>query len=518
MSGFRSILFPTPESAVVDDDFVAPDSLVDLHLDQIVAAMFTEVQDLHLDEFFRMPLRTADAVYYRHEVFADFARDEVRAPFDAFAHGMRTVREHHEKSVNLFHPKQRERWRVDAVDAYCRTIVTLHQQLANTDIRSRGLLGFEQHIAEYVAGSDFQRLLEATQRVRDELATIRYTVQMNDDEVRVDRFESQPDFAAEVESVFARFVGAKEPDAFGEKVGWPGMNSVEERILDAVGSLFPRAFKMLEKYCQHTESYVDPTIVSFEREVQFYLSYLAFTRRMGEVGINFCYPQVADSASDVAVQGAVDLALALRMITDGTVKSLVRNDAELAYPERILVVTGPNQSGKTAYARMIGQICYLAAFGCPVPARQAWVPVVDRLFTNFERKEHLATLHGRLDEELMRVHDVLVRATDRSLIVMNESFASTTGHDAVAIGAEVIERIAKCHAVAVYVTYLDELAKLSPATVSVVGELDVFDPTRRTFRFRRRAADGLTHSEVLAGRYGLTYEAMMKRIAGQEQS
>jgi DNA mismatch repair protein MutS len=140
------------------------------------------------------------------------------------------------------------------------------------------------------------------------------------------------------------------------------------------------------------------------------------------------------------------------------------------------------------------------------------VLLVDRVFTNFERRESLSTLHGRLDEELVRVHGILSQATHRSLIVMNESFASTTDEDALAIGGEVIERIADSSTMAVYVTFLDELAGVNPATVSMVGGVDDDDPTKRTFRFHRKPAAGLAHAEAMATRYGLTYDVMTRRI------
>lgn len=508
--GFRSILFEAPESVAVDDDFLTPDSAVDLHLDRVAASLFDEFAEHNLAQFFRMPLRDPSAVHYRHEVFADLYRADVRAPFDAFAAGMKIVRERQVHAEKLFHERQRQRWLLDAVDAYCRTVLALQRDLADTDIRSRGLINFESYIFEFVAGPQFQQLVEETNRLQAELGKIRYTVHIVDDEVHVDRYVGQTDFAVEVEQVFARFVGPKQPDAFEEKVGWPGMNSVEERVLDCVATLYPQIFTLLDDYCRTYAGYQDTTVLAFEREVRFYLTYLTYIERFTEAGLEFCYPEVTEIFEDVYAYDAFDLALADRLLAAES--PVVCNDFELSGLERILVVTGPNQSGKTAFARMVGQLCYLAALGVPVPGRQARLLLVDRVCTNFERKESLSTLHGRLDEELVRVHGILSRITHRSLVVMNESFASTTDNDALAIGVEVIERIADSRAIAVYVTFLDELASVNTATVSMVGGVENDDPTRRTFRFHRKPAAGLAHAEALAARYGLTYEAMVKRI------
>ena len=213
----------------------------------------------------------------------------------------------------------------------------------------------------------------------------------------------------------------------------------------------------------------------------------------------------------LSAEGAFDLALAIKSVADD--KPVVSNDFRLSGAERILVVTGPNQGGKTTFARTIGQCAYLASLGCPIPARQATVMLPDHIYTHFERQETLATLHGKLDDELVRIHDILDSATAASIIVMNESFSSTTVNDALLIGTEVLKRIIELNCAAVYVSFLDELADLSPACVSMVGDVAPDDPTQRTFTFTRRPADGLAYAAALADKYGLNHKALRRRVS-----
>ena len=214
-------------------------------------------------------------------------------------------------------------------------------------------------------------------------------------------------------------------------------------------------------------------------------------------GLEFCYPEVSDGDKDTVAEAAFDLALARKLVPEGG--TVVGNDLRLAGPERIFVVTGPNHGGKTTFARMFGQLHYLASLGYPVPARRARLFLPDRIFTHFEREEDLATLSGKLEDELVRIHGVLEEATGRSLVVMNESFASTTLRDAALIGRAGPGPDDR-PGTARRVRHVRRRAGISQRglRVSMVGTVDPDNPAERTFKIVRKPADGLAYAVAIA--------------------
>jgi DNA mismatch repair protein MutS len=343
------------------------------------------------------------------------------------------------------------------------------------------------------------------------LSRVQYTVRIKGGRVTVRAYEGEHDYSVEVERIFARFrEGAAESHLF--KVPDSGsMDHVEAQIAKLVGRLFPEEFKAIAEFCARQQrGFVDPCIARFDREVQFYIAYLDYMERIAAAGLPFCYPTIAADWGEISADDAFDVALAAT--GSPAPGSVVCNDFALRGAERILVVTGPNQGGKTTFARMVGQLHYLGGLGVPVPARRAQLLLADGIFTLFGKQEDIATLRGRLDDELVRTKEILGQATSRSLIVLNEIFASTTLDDAAYLGTEVLGRIMRLDCPAVCVTFIDELSSMGEATVSMVAMVAPNDPSTRTYKIVRRPADGRAYAAAIAEKYGLSYERLRSRI------
>jgi DNA mismatch repair protein MutS len=508
---FRSILFDEPEIGADTDRQAQPNFFADLNLDQIIASMTAGRDEYNLQPFFHIPLTRLQTINYRHDILRDLESPALFKCVQVFAEEMRTMRSHLDRAGKLYFKYQKETWFLYAVEVYGRAVSRLASDLTLTDLCSSGFMALRDYLAAYASSQDFLALIAETQKLKTDLSGISYSLHLEDNRIEVGRCGVEPDYSADVLQTFEKFKqGATKGFRFRFADG-PEMNHIEAAILDRVALLHPEMFSSLDDYRGRHDAYLDNTIARFDREVQFYVACLERIKPFKQAGLSFCYPTVSETSKEVCGREVFDIALASNLI--GEHIPVVANDFYLTGPERIFVVSGPNQGGKTTFARTFGQLHYLANIGCPVPGKEAKLFHFDKLFTHFESEEDIQNLSGKLEHDLLRIHQILEQATSNSIVIMNESFLSTTVNDALILSKEVMQRIIQRDILCVSVTFLDELASLSPATVSMVSTVNPEDPALRTFKLVRKPADGLAYAVAIAEKYRLTYENVKERVA-----
>jgi DNA mismatch repair protein MutS len=511
--GRFSSLLAEDSAGRADCEHSADRALVsDLNLDQIVEAVAGDREERELiARLLYQQVCDLSALQYRHEVFRDLEDSGLLEAVTRFSGQMRQVRAHLEQLAKMQSGHQREGWFLDAATIYCHAVRSLAADLASRPIRSRGLLAFRVYLGGYVDSVAFLRLASDTAARKGDLAQITYQVRIRGPRVEVSRYDGEPDYSAEIQKTFERFQQGAVKDYRVQYRGWPGMNHVGAQILDLVARLFSEEFSALGDYYRGHAGFVDPTIRQFDRELQFYLAYLDYVAPLRSAGLGFCYPELTVGSKEIFATDTFDLALAAKLTGSG--KAVITNEFHLNDPERVIVVSGPNQGGKTTFARTFGQLHHLAGTGCPVPGIAARLYLCDQIFTHFEREEDIADLTGKLENDLLRIQQALLAATPRSIVVMNEIFTSTTVSDARFLGEKVLAKVIELDLLCVYVTFIDELASLGPTVVSMASTIVPENPAERTYKVVRKPADGLAYALAIADRHGVTYGQLKGRLS-----
>jgi DNA mismatch repair protein MutS len=139
--------------------------------------------------------------------------------------------------------------------------------------------------------------------------------------------------------------------------------------------------------------------------------------------------------------------------------------------QQLLLITGPNMGGKSTYLRQSALIAILAQVGCYVPARQAKLPITDRIFTRIGASDNLARGRSTFLVEMSEVAAILHHATPSSLVLLDEVGRGTATFDGLSIAWAVVEHLQKhTRARTLFATHyheLTELAELLPAVKNV---------------------------------------------------
>lgn len=507
---FYSILNPLSDGDAKVEMSQAPAYFPDLNLDQIVASITADKKEYNLATFFYESLRSREAIEYRQDVMRDLENDSRYDAVTRFARAMRSVREHLTQAGKLQYRYQKEVWQLDAVKLYCQGVKNLLAELSVASPRSPGLVGFFTFLDEYVSSSAFQQLLKEIATLNEKLSSIRYTLLIGDSVITVSAYHDELDYGAEIQGDFEKFKQGAVKDHIFKFRDYDQMNHIEAGVLGRVARLNPDIFAELDDFSGRSSSFFHPTILRFDREVQFYVAYIAHMRHISRAGLMFCYPRVSPKSKEIRVTEGYDLALA-KMLVDKQLP-VVTNDFFLKGRERIIIVSGPNQGGKTTFARTFGLLHHLASIGCPVPGTHAQLFLFDQMFTHFEKEEDVHNLRGKLYDDLFRLHNTLEKATSDSIIILNEVFNSTSLKDAIFLSTKILTKIIELGALCVCVTFIDELAALSATSVSVGSTVKPNNVAERTFKIVRRPPDGLAYAISVAEKYGLTYGRLQDRL------
>lgn len=197
---------------------------------------------------------------------------------------------------------------------------------------------------------------------------------------------------------------------------------------------------------------------------------------LAEVAVlqGYCCPKVDDSRTIAVVEGrhpVVEQRLPTGFfVPNSTYLGTVPPDRATAHSQDLIILTGPNASGKSCYLRQLGLIQLMAQVGSFIPARSAHLGICDRIFTRVGAVDDLATGQSTFMVEMNETANILNHATGRSLVLLDEIGRGTATFDGLAIAWSVAEYLAQSiQARTIFATHYHELNALETLITNVAN-------------------------------------------------
>ncbi len=293
----------------------------------------------------------------------------------------------------------------------------------------------------------------------------------------------------------------KQTIAGGERFITPALKEYEEKVLGADERILEREIEAFDRL-RAAVAIEAPRIQATARALAT-LDVLAAFAEDAAVN-NYIKPHVHDG-DEIIVTDARHPVVERRSSSD----AFVPNDISLnGTTSQLIILTGPNMGGKSTYLRQTALLCVMAQAGSFVPAREAKVALVDRIFARVGASDNIARGHSTFMVEMQETANILHTATSRSLVVLDEIGRGTATFDGLSIAwavAEFLATNAKVRPKTLFATHYHELTDLADATPGVVN----FHVAAREWK-----DDIIFLRKIVPGRSDRSYGIQVARLAG----
>jgi DNA mismatch repair ATPase MutS len=297
-----------------------------------------------------------------------------------------------------------------------------------------------------------------------------------------------------------RLLPGKQPPSYSfdlhprDEAGFRALTEIKGRGLNPVADAVAQS-------AEHVQSF----FVMLRLELAFYLGCLNLHRRLQAKGEPTCFPDpVPESELALTARGTYDVCL-----TFHSREKVVGNDLD-ADGKSLLVITGANQGGKSTLLRGLGVAQLMMQSGMFVGGQSFRAGIRAGVFTHYKREEDAGIEGGKLDEELSRMSYIVDQIQPHSLLLCNESFASTNEREGSEIARQVVRALLAKRVRVLFVTHMYELARslhVEQLDTALFLRAQREPDGRRTFKLREE--------EPLPKSYG---EDSYRRIFGDARS
>ena len=281
--------------------------------------------------------------------------------------------------------------------------------------------------------------------------------------------------------------------------------------------------KIAAKLRSLTSKYVSVStavITGLIPEFMYYIRFAEYIEKLSAVGFKLNTPDaIYDDERITKAVGLYNLRLADDIAFSENEKSaadVIGNDLVFDNDHRLYILTGANRGGKTTFTQALGISYVLAQGGISVPAESFTYTPVDNIFTHYPADEIQTMDLGRLGEETKRFKELYQEATGSSLLLLNESFSTTSFEEGYYIACDVIRALLHKGIRTVYNTHMHKLAEEAEDFARKEGTVDKAvslvaktEGSKRSFKIVIAPPEGSSYARDIALKYGVTYEQLM---------
>ena len=287
-----------------------------------------------------------------------------------------------------------------------------------------------------------------------------------------------------------------------------------DRISDHILSKTVKTLKeVLNKYVGLSIMNITALIPEF----LYYVRWAEYIRRHVDNGFVFSKASLLQNKDDARMraQSFYNLKLAdfVKSFSD-----IVVNDLDFDDSKNLYLLTGANRGGKTTITQAVGLLYVLAQGGIFVPAQKFSFAPVDDIFTHYPADEDKTLDYGRLGEECKRFRELFAECTPESLLLLNETFSTTSFEEGFFIAKDAVRAILKKGTRCIYNTHMHKLAAdieslnaesaAEGAKVKAESLVALSDGGQRSFKVKVAPPQGMSYARDIAEKYGVTYEML----------
>lgn len=530
---------------------MSDDSINDLSLDYIVTTLTEDVFEQNSIKQLMTHIEcNAELIKYRCDVFEDFLRlPQLRYSLTELLEMLGELKELEKfkkdsDSSSLWQIINRLR----EIDRYIDCITSLKDTLGKLDLKSEGLCTLRKLVNDVYNDGSFEPLKQDIQDAFKQARQLKsVTIGVNlDDMLRPVRAGILALHSKEFtdSGILKRFMAISTKKEGGVlpgndyahlktfhaasskefKLSYDDTPTGQDRLSDSmkqvVTEIMDRVVRNLKDVLQKHINVNGYAFINLMPEIIFYIRWAELIDKIQAKGLPLCKAEVLPvDKREIHAEGIYNLKLAIKVV-NGEELDIITN--EITFDDetgRIFILTGPNRGGKTTITQALGLAVLMAQCGIYVPCSKFALSPCDNIYTHFPADENETVDLGRLGEESKRLSEIFEKATNNSLLLLNESLAATNVTEGVYIATDVIKAMRYLGVRCIFNTHMHELgANVGKMNNDVQGTSKIesmvtgVENGERSFKVYINPPQGLSYAKDIAEKYGVTFDKIKRTI------